>query len=150
MTVEQLVAALVIALRVQGAHGRPPTMPARVVENVVIVVDAARAVNPRPEFVRQVLAVCVAESGLQLRQRGASLCGCRPYDTDRATQARCAARSVATSLDRRGSEERAINRYVRGLCSAPTGTSQRSVDWRLRLVRYRAVVRRLSRAVTPG
>lgn len=150
MTIEQIVAALVIALRVQSVRERPPVMPARVVNNIVIIVEAAVAADPRPEFVRLALAVCVAESGLQLRQRDASLCGCQPYNTDGTTQARCVARSLAAGLTRCGTVERAINRYVTGRCSAPRRPTRGAVEWRSLLVRYRAIVRALSRAMSPG
>lgn len=140
--IERIVAALLVVLRLRGDHGRPLVLTERASRNVESIVREARAVDDRPEFVQLVLAVCVVESGAQLRQPRAALCGCQPYDTSGETQARCAARSLATALSRCGSPERAVNRYVWGQCRQAT-----SGRWRLRLIDYRARVRRVTAAL---
>lgn len=127
--------ALVAVLRIQGAAAArgdlPPALDRRVRE--IVAAAVAEGVDPA-----EVLALCVRESGVRLRNRRASLCGCQPYLTDDRTQARCAAAAWRRALDHCGSAERAVNRYVRGPCEAPRRPTPGPVEWRSHLARYRA------------
>lgn len=83
-----------------------------------------------------VVSLCWMESGLRVRNRGASLCGCQPYDTSDATQAECAARAIRAGLDRCGDVDAAVARYVWGRCTVTGGVSQIQQRWRAHVKRY--------------
>lgn len=83
-----------------------------------------------------VLSLCWMESGLRIRNRSASLCGCQPYATSDAVQAECAARSIRTSLERCGDVDSAVSRYVWGRCELARGSSPTQQRWRAHVKRY--------------
>ena len=100
---------------------------------VRLIVQAAHLADVDPA---ELLAVCVLESGLRVRSPRASLCGCQPYATDDATQATCAARSYAAGLDRCGTPEGAVSRYVWGRCAPSRGLTPCRVRWRAHVLGY--------------
>lgn len=102
--------ALLLRVPIDDRGDLAPSLDRR----VRLIVQAAHLADVDPA---ELLAVCVLESGLRVRSPRASLCGCQPYATDDATQATCAARSYAAGLDRCGTPEGAVSRYVWGRCA---------------------------------
>ena len=123
--------ALAMLLRVPITDGGDlaPSLDRR----VRLVVTAAQLAGVDPA---ELLAVCVMESGLRVRARNASLCGCQPYATDDATQATCAARSYAAGLDRCHTAEGAVSRYVWGRCEVSRGATPCRARWRAHVLAY--------------
>lgn len=126
--VEHLLARLLLVLRLAA-----PTPG--LAHRVELLADAARVEGLAPSLV---VSVCIVESGLRVRNRRASLCGCGPHpvdDTD-AAQARCAARSLAVGIARCGSVDGAVSRYVWGRCAPSRGTTPGRAWWRAHVRRY--------------
>ncbi len=121
--------ALLLRVPITDAGDLPPSLDRR----VRLIAQAAQLQGVDPA---EILAVCVMESGLRVRDRGASLCGCQPYATDDATQATCAARSYAAGLTRCGSPEGAVSRYVWGRCEVSRGLTPCRLRWRAHVIGY--------------
>lgn len=114
-----LTAHGVIALLLRLHPGLPMDHRDEVELRVQMILDACREAGVTR--CTPVVATCFVESGLRTRSHNAPLCGCKPYGTDDATQARCAARSWRTSLARCRTPLGAATRYGYGLCRVPRG-----------------------------
>lgn len=137
--------ALAAVLRLRGPDGRPlRRLPAAIDARASAVVEEARRAGAEPPHV---LALCLLESGLRVRHRRASLCGCQPYNTGDRRQARCAAISWARAVAYCRSPERAVNRYVSGSCEPPRAPTRGAIEWVGHLARYRASWSRLAAAL---
>lgn len=131
------------ALAVRSPEARRAT-----VERLGVIVDACRSVGLHGAACAPVVATCFVESGLRTRHTRAPLCGCQPYDTDDATQARCAARSWRTSLARCHTPLGAVTRYGYGLCRVPRGRRFRAA--RLQQSHRARLVLALTREIRRG
>lgn len=132
-------AAIVAALlaRHPSMHARRPADRARVTANVAAILTACDEAHVTRRMCAHAVAECFAESGLQSRRPTASLCGCQPYDTSPAVQARCAVRAVADALATCDTSAEASGRYVSGVCRvAPSAPPA----WRRNVARYAAAV----------
>ena len=116
----QIVLSLLLRLYPHAAI-RSDIARSAVIERIDIIVAACHVAGLEGVACAPVIATCFVESGLRSRHSRAPLCGCQPYHTDDATQARCAARSWRTSLARCASRRGAITRYGYGLCRVPSG-----------------------------
>jgi hypothetical protein len=105
-----------------------------------MITDAAREAGVDPFLA---VSICWMESGLRLRNRMASLCGCQPYATSDEEQVSCMVRSLRTSLRVCGSTDGAVSRYVWGRCELATGTSARQQHWRAHVEHYLMVRERV-------
>lgn len=87
------------------------------------------------------------ESGFRIRddRERMPLMGCRPYVTDDARQARCAARAWTFALRRCHTGARALARYQFGECAVPRGRRYRRQ--RAATARYVRNVQRIARAI---
>lgn len=121
--------ALLLRVPITDAGDLAPSLDRR----VRLIAQAASLAGVDPAAL---LAVCVLESGLRVRDRDASLCGCQPYATDDATQATCAARSYAAGLTRCGTAEGAVSRYVWGRCAVARATTPCRARWRAHVLGY--------------
>jgi len=121
--------ALLLRVPIDDRGDLAPSLDRR----VRLIVQAAHLADVDPA---ELLAVCVLESGLRVRSPRASLCGCQPYATDDATQATCAARSYAAGLDRCGTAEGAVSRYVWGRCAPSRGATPCRARWRAHVLGY--------------
>jgi hypothetical protein len=135
------VTAAQLAALAELLHLRGPA-PASLERRARLVAQAAVLEGVDPALA---LAVCVMESGMRVRSPRASLCGCQPYTSGDAAQATCAARSLRAGMERCGSAEGAVSRYVWGRCAPSRGRTARRAWWRAHVLGYLrrlAVVRR--------
>lgn len=116
----EAVLAVLLALHPNLAV-RSPERRTAAVERLGLIIEACDEAGLRGAACAPVIATCFVESGLRTRHARSPLCGCQPYDTDDATQARCAARSWRTSLARCRTRLGAATRYGYGLCRVPRG-----------------------------
>ena len=124
MTAQAIVAALLLAF----AHWPARRESARVAaeHRVSAILTACEIEHATRAECLATVAECYVESGLRARHESASLCGCQPYATDDATQARCAVRAVVRSLRVcAGDAVAASTRYIDGHCAVPRGASAR-------------------------
>ena len=122
--------ALLLRLPITDGGDLPPSVDRRV--RLIVAASHLAGVDPA-----DVIALCLLESGLRVRDRNASLCGCQPYATDDATQATCAARSYAAGLTRCGTPDGAVSRYVWGRCEVSRGATPCRARWRAHVLAYR-------------
>jgi hypothetical protein len=137
-----IVAALLAAFPHWPARGERAraTAEARV---AVILAACDREGASRAECIATA-SECYVESGLRMRHPGSSLCGCQPYGTDDATQARCAVRSVMRARRECGVPDAASTRYIDGRCVLPRWVSPR---WRGLVAAHVAQARRVRAAL---
>ena len=105
---------------------------------VLTILDVCKAEGITARMCTHVVAECFVESGLRARRPRASLCGCQPYGTDDATQARCAVRAVSAALAACETADEASTRYVDGRCRLPWWTAP---AWRRHVAEHVAQAR---------
>ena len=146
MTPAALAAAIVAALLVAFPHwpARGERARATAEARVVVILAACdREGASRAECIATA-SECYVESGLRMRHPASSLCGCQPYDTGDAAQARCAVRAVMRAWRVCSGPDAASTRYIDGRCALPRWVSLR---WRGLVATHVAQARRVRAAL---